>query len=88
MPGIEHYVRLIVTSFVAAMLWAHNGFDFPAAALPCFAIIFLVYGALILWELRVLLPPLLLSRPAHQPAHRRQRLYTIVHRSYTRSSTA
>ncbi len=83
-------VKLIVTSFVAALLLSHNGFDLPAAALPSFGFIFLVYAALILWELRVLLPSLRLQlpRPAHQPAHRRQRLYTIAHRTHTRSSTA
>jgi hypothetical protein len=84
------YVKLGVTTFMAAVLWAHNGFDLAMAALPSFGFIFLVYGVLILWELRVLLPPLRLqlSSRSSGPAHRRPHLYTIAHRTHTRSSTA
>jgi hypothetical protein len=83
-------VKLILTSFVAALLLGHSGFDLPAAALPSFGFIFLVYGVLILWELRVLLPP---HRPhlawrEQRLAHRTPHLYTVAHRTHTRSSTA
>jgi hypothetical protein len=84
------YVKLGVTTFMAAVLWAHNGFDLPMAALPSFGFIFLVYGVLILWELRVLLPPLRvqLHRLSPGPAYHHSHLYTVAHRTHTRSSTA
>jgi hypothetical protein len=76
-------MKRIVSGFVAGILVAKNGFDLPLAALPSFAFIFLVYGALILWELRVLLPSMRLSpqrgkalRPAFALRH-----FRFAHRS-------
>lgn len=82
--------KFIFCSILVGVILANHSFSIPVAALPSFGFIFVVYGALILWELRKLIPSAghAMARYSEQPDGRLPAPLPLARPSQTRSSTA
>jgi hypothetical protein len=85
-------MKTVAGAFIVGIIYGSGGVDLPATVLPSIAFILVVYGAMMLWELRHLLPvstPVPTPKPTTTPAPQPSATYgpTVV-LPQTRSSTA